>query len=374
MTTKEEVRAKALELGFEDAGFTGPEPFEDQREVLESRRDMYEWCVSLGLDLFTGTDPRAVFRECRSIIVVLENYFRESFPRGLETHYGRCYLDDDRVTRDGLAVRIKAFRSFLRERGIESAVPFHVPHRLAAARAGLGTFGKNCLFYGHRAARGSSFVLPVAFLVNREFEPDVPTIQVGCPEWCRNACIAACPTGALKGPRKIDPRRCISYMTYYGDELTPPEMREPMGLWVYGCDRCQDVCPRNAPLLARSLPENPRVRARAAHFDLRVILEMDIERYKADVWPHMFYMPPESLWKWKMNAARAMGNSREPSYVKDLARVLGSGEDWRVRAMCAWALGRIGTDGARDGLERAMAAGEERVLEEIKAALTVIGG
>src|SRR5574340_513464 len=26
----------------------------------------------------------------------------------------------------------------------DSKVPFHLPHRLAAARAGLGTFGKNC--------------------------------------------------------------------------------------------------------------------------------------------------------------------------------------------------------------------------------------
>ena len=37
------------------------------------------------------------------------------------------------------------------------------------------------------------------------------------------------------------------------------ELREPMGLWVYGCDRCQNVCPRNAPWLARELPVNQKV-------------------------------------------------------------------------------------------------------------------
>ncbi|TAL31369.1 MAG: epoxyqueuosine reductase [Spirochaetes bacterium] len=369
--SKEDIRNKARELGFEDAGFTGCEPFEDHREVLEARRDMYEWCVSLGLDLFQGTDPRAVYPECRSIIVLLENYFREGFPRGLETHYGRCYLDDDRVTRDGLAVRLKAFRAFLKEHGMDSKVPFHVPHRLAAARAGLGTFGKNCLFYGHRAARGSSFVLPLAFLVDRDFEPDAPTVSVGCPEWCRNACISACPTGALKGPRKIDPRRCISYLSYYGNDLTPVELREPMGLWVYGCDRCQNVCPRNQAWLAADRPVNERVRARAAHFDLREILNMDTAYYTANVWPHMFYMPPEDLWRWQMNAARAMGNSLDPTYVSSLARGLAEAGDWRVRAMCAWSLGRIGTCGAGEALEAAREGSDTAVRGEIEAARIV---
>ena len=73
-------------------------------------------------------------------------YFREAYPRHMEGHFGRCYLDDDRVTKDGLSQRIKAFRSFLRDNGIDSKVPFNLPHRVAAARAGMGTFGKNCLY------------------------------------------------------------------------------------------------------------------------------------------------------------------------------------------------------------------------------------
>ncbi|MEJ2458803.1 MAG: thiamine pyrophosphate-dependent enzyme, partial [Novosphingobium sp.] len=35
-------------------------------------------------------------------------------------------------------------------------------------------------------------------------------------------------------------------LTYFGDGLTPRDLREPMGLYIYGCDRCQNVCPRNA--------------------------------------------------------------------------------------------------------------------------------
>jgi epoxyqueuosine reductase len=111
----------------------------------------------------------------------------------MEGHFGRCYLDDDRITKDGLAQRIKAFRSYLRDNGIDSKVPFNLPHRVAAARAGMGTFGKNCLFYSNKVARQGSWVLPIAVVVDHPFTPDAPTIEMGCPDWCRNTCIAACP-------------------------------------------------------------------------------------------------------------------------------------------------------------------------------------
>jgi epoxyqueuosine reductase len=268
----------------------------------------------------------------------------------IEGHFGRCYLDDDRVTKDGLARRIKAFRSVLRDHGIDSKVPFNLPHRVAAARAGMGTFGKNCLFYSNRVARRSSWVLPIAVVVDHAFTPDAPTLQMGCPDWCRNACIAACPTRALKGNGTIDPRRCISFLSYFGQGLTPRELREPMGIFVYGCDRCQNVCPRNAAWLAAELPLNAKVVAKAPDFDLPQLLTMDKAYFESRIWPHMFYMAAEDLWRWKMNAARAMGNTRDPFYIPHLTRALAGEDDWRVQAMAAWALGRIGGPEAVDAL------------------------
>lgn len=369
MLTKANIIDKARELGFEDIGFTGPEPFDSQREVLISRRAEYAWAAEKGLDLLKGVDPKGIYPRCRSIIVLVEAYFRGSFPRSMEGSYGRCYLDDDRMTGDGLSRRIKNFRAFLLAHGIDAKVPFNLPHRLAAARAGLGTFGKNCLLYANRAARRSSFILPVAVLVSQDFEPDGPTVGVGCPGWCKNACLVACPTGALKGPRKIDPRLCISYLTYYGEGITPVELREPMGMWIYGCDRCQNVCPRNAPWMARDLPANPRVAARAGDFQLSGLLHMDGEYFKNRIWPHMFYMPPEELWRWKMNVARAMGNSLDPVYTADLIRAFHENPDERVRGMAAWALGRIGGPEARQALQSLVAESVGQVREEVLGAL-----
>ncbi len=374
MVTKDMINEKARELGFGDIGFTTASPFDDHRDILKERAEEYEWVEKAGLGLMAGTDPRTVLPGARSIIVLLEEYFRESFPPSVEPYFGRCYLDDDRVTRDGLSLRVKAFRSFLREHGMDSKVPFNLPHRAAAARAGLGTFGKNCLLYANRAARRSSWVLPVALVVDREFEPDAPTAGVGCPEWCRNACVSACPTGALKGNGRIDPRRCISYLTYYGEGLTPRELREPMGLYVYGCDRCQDVCPRNLAWMGQDLPVNPRVAKKAAYFDLAKLLRMDADYFQTFVWPHMFYMSADGLWRWKMNAARAMGNSLDGRWVGELSRAFEENGDERVKGMAAWALGRIGGPGARSRLEGFLPGSGGVARSEIEAALEASRG
>ncbi|MBN1364768.1 MAG: epoxyqueuosine reductase [Syntrophaceae bacterium] len=275
MLTKKEIITEAKRLKFADIGFTGAEPFASQKEYLMGRQEEYGWAEAIGLGLLSGTEPQNILTGAKSIIVVLESYFEESFPLQMERHFGRCYLDDDRVTKDKLALKIKALRKFLRENGVDSKVPFNLPHRLSAARAGLGTFGKNCLFYARRVAAESSFVFPIALVVNHEFAADEPSVSYGCPDWCRNACVAACPTRALKGDGKIDPRRCISFLTYYGGGLTPLELREPMGMYVYGCDRCQNVCPRNTPWMTMVKPLNPRVAAKAADFEISSMLHMD---------------------------------------------------------------------------------------------------
>ena len=374
MLTKENIREHARSLGFEDTGFTGPEPFGEQKKILQERMEGYAWAMEMGLDMIGGTDPSTILPGAQSIIVLMEAYFREGFPPAMERHFGRCYLDDDRVIKNRLAIRVKAFRSFLRDHGIDSKVPFNLPHRLAAARAGMGTFGKNCLFYSNKVARQGSWVLPIAVVVDRLFPPDAPTVAVGCPDWCKNACIIACPTGALKGPRHLNPRKCISYLSYYGEGITPLELREPMGLWVYGCDRCQNVCPRNAPWLAKQLPMNAKAAAMQADFTLSNLLHMDETFFKAHIWPHMFYMGTGDIWRWQMNAARAMGNMLDVRYLPDLERAMAENQDARVRGMAAWSMGRIGGSEAKQKLQGLLPESDPQVEQEIMGALDRCNG
>jgi epoxyqueuosine reductase len=216
-------------------------------------------------------------------------------------------------------------------------------------------------------------VFPIALVVDVEYPPDEPTVAIGCPDWCRNACVAACPTRALKGGAMIDPRRCISYLTYYGEGLTPRELREPMGMNVYGCDRCQNVCPRNLPWLTEEKLPQKRVAQKAADFDLRCLLHMDKEYFEKKVWPHMFYMSADDLWRWKMNAARAMGNSLNPAYVADLVGAFRENSDERVLSMIAWALGRIGGEEAKSALQLFHKDSAGTVKKEIGQALVKSG-
>jgi epoxyqueuosine reductase len=268
MLEKQELIDEALRIGFDDIGFTSVEPFEEQKRILLESKEQYAWTYSKGLDLMQGTHPQEVFSEAKSIIVLIYNYFQEAFPPSMVGRFGRCYMNDDRVIKDNLYKKIKEFRGYLLNNGIQFKLDANIPQRLAAARAGLGTFGKNNFFYSNKVALQSSWVTIIAGLVDYEFTPDKPTVEVACPSWCKNACMAACPTGAFLGPNRIDPRKCIAYLSYFSEETPVLEYREAMGMRVYGCDRCQEVCPRNQPWLAQELPLNTKVAAWADKFDL----------------------------------------------------------------------------------------------------------
>ena len=107
MLTKQAIIDEALRLGFEDVGFTSSEPFDAHKQYLLAHADEYAWAEDAGLSLLDGTDPRTLFPKAETIIVLLENYCRLSFPTPIVNHFGRCYPDDDRVTKDGLSLRIK---------------------------------------------------------------------------------------------------------------------------------------------------------------------------------------------------------------------------------------------------------------------------
>jgi epoxyqueuosine reductase len=110
--------------------------------------------------------------------------------------------------------------------------------REAAARAGVGFYGKNTMII---TRRHGSWVVLGTLVTDVELE-SAPPLGLDCGE-CR-LCVDACPTGALDEPGVLDSTRCLSYWTQSREEIPEP-YRAELGDRVYGCDICQDVCPWN---------------------------------------------------------------------------------------------------------------------------------
>lgn len=115
-----------------------------------------------------------------------------------------------------------------------------VLERAFGARGGVGWIGKSGMLI--HPLRGTFGSLAVMFL-DRTLEAS----PAGHPDRCGtcDACITACPTGAIVAPGRVDAGRCISYWTIEHRGLIPVEIRRGLGDWLFGCDVCQDVCPWN---------------------------------------------------------------------------------------------------------------------------------
>ena len=217
--------------------------------------------------------------------------------------------------------------------------------RAAAARSGLGWFGKNTNIL--TGSHGSWIVLGQV-ITNLELEPD-PPLQKTCGACVR--CIEDCPTSAIVAPFVVDNARCISYQTIENRGVIPLELRPLIGDWVFGCDICQDVCPVNREA---QTPLQPIQRVEAikpmGKLNLVELLELTegefVRRFQGT---SIMRSKRVGLQK---NACVAMGNNRNTDGVPALISALASTEPL-VRGHAAWALGKIATSDAFSALEKA---------------------
>ena len=200
--------------------------------------------------------------------------------------------------------------------------------REAAARSGVGFYGKNTMLITRRFG---SWVVLGTLITEAELEP-TPPLDADCGS-C-TLCIEACPTGALDEPGVLDANRCLSFWTQSGSSIPEP-YREELGAQVYGCDICQDVCPWNRGVEKRREGLAPPPEAEP-HVSLADWLEASDEEL-AERYDRLF-VPRNDPRYLRRNALVALANTGGDP---ELARPYAESDDELLREHAEWALARL---------------------------------
>ena len=242
-----QVREWAQELGFADLGFSDTDLSAATKEFREwLRRGFHGEMSYLNRNLEKRFDPQRLLPGTVRIISARMDYSPEAFPDALNdpsiAYVSRYALGRDyhRVVRKRLAKiasRLVDATGGTHRAFVDSAP---VLERPIAEKAGLGWVGKNTLILNRDA--GSFFFLGEIF-TDIPFEESKSNDKDHCGS-C-SSCITLCPTGAIVGPRELDARLCISYLTIEYKGSIPLDLRPLVGNRIFGCDDCQLVCPWN---------------------------------------------------------------------------------------------------------------------------------
>jgi epoxyqueuosine reductase len=328
--TTAELQRVADELGLDAVGVARAEPYVETEEHIRDRR-----ARGLFADMrFTmaqpevSCHPETLLPNARTVISAAHCYYEP----GPEPEVGEGRLPRYTWT-DGYAVLREKLDALGRRLGGEFRVLVdanqHVD-REAAARSGVGFYGKNTLLI---TRKHGSWVVLGTLVTSAVLEP-TPPLDLDCGA-CR-LCIDACPTGALDEPYEVDATKCLSYWTQAPAPI-PVEYRAPLEDRVYGCDICQDVCPWNRGVEKRRADAPPSAAAEpsVSLFDwLRAQDAELVDRYER------LYVPRNDARWLKRNALVALGNSGTLEHLEQLRPYL-EHQDELLRETAAWAVARI---------------------------------
>jgi len=327
------VKEAARAAGFHEVGIARARPLDPaplRRVLAEGWEADMAW---LGTQAAERLDPARLLPRVESVVALGLSY---AAPEGAEPAVARVARyargrDYHAVMKKKLGALLRALRERDPElRAFAAADVAPVMEKAWAQEAGLGWVGKNgCLITpGH-----GSWVLLATVLLDRALDPDAPH-----PERCGDcqACLPACPTGAIPAPGFVDARRCLSFHTIERRGPVPDEVADRLGPWLFGCDDCQTACPWN-----RGVPPDadPELLPRGAPIELEGLLALTRPEYQRRFWGTALARASyEGLLR---DAVLAAGQSGDRRFCEALRGHLQS-EHEGVRAAARWALARLG--------------------------------
>jgi len=263
----ERIRARGAELGFERIGFSAAGPSPRSEALRRWITNGYAGTMSyMEQDVEGRANPTRRSPWARTVVSAALHYAPPSAPGAAGAAGGDAARAADGSAagdaacgiaplvssyavgqdyHDVLRKRLAELARFVREEAggraearalVDTSA---VLERDIGSLGGVGWTGKNAMLIDPEA--GSYFFLGEV-LTSVEIEPtgEMEDLCGTC-----TACIDACPTQAIVGPRVVDARRCLSYLTIERRGAIPRELREAVGSHLFGCDVCQEVCPWN---------------------------------------------------------------------------------------------------------------------------------
>ncbi len=358
------IDAEARRLGFDAVAVTTPDstplvPGHLAGYVGKGHHGTMEWMAQTAA---RRGDPRALWPDVRSVIMLAMNYGPDSDPLDLISRPDRGAISvyaRHRDYHDIIKGRLKEVPQKLVARSGAEVKVFvdtaPVMEKPLAAAAGIGWQGKHtCLVsrdFGAWLFLGSIFT-------TAELAPD-EAAQDRCGS-CR-ACLDICPTNAFPAPYRIDARRCISYLTIEEKGHIPREFRKPMGNRIYGCDDCLAVCPWN------KFAQAARESAFHAREELEAPLLAELVRLDDTGFRAFFSGSPIKRTgrdRFVRNVLIAIGNSREPALAAEAWKLIDDASPL-ARAMAIWTLGELGQGEAlRARADAALQTEEDEAVRE----------
>lgn len=229
------------ELDIDLLGVVKAEPMENILGFLSSQMEKGFTTTFEDENLEARINPKFHLENAKSIFVIGMSYIHEISGTGkfkISNHArSRDYhliLKEKLEKLEDILKRDGDFNSYIQ---VDSGSLFE---KELGRRAGFGYIGKNSLLINKTYG---SYIFLGLLVVDFEVDEYSKAIEGSCGD-C-DLCVKACPSKAIFGDYVIDASICHSYLSQWKGEISETNNLK----YIYGCDICQEVCPKNRDIL-----------------------------------------------------------------------------------------------------------------------------